>query len=267
MTVESTQGEVLAGQVVLVTGAGSGIGAATARACVAAGAAVSLLDRNEADVRAVAHALQAAGATASHQTCDVVDEEAVDRAVAATVERHGGIDHGVLCAGILYNGLVAETSLMQWRRTLDVNLTGSFLVARAVVRHLVATRRAGTVTFLSSEAGKHGSAYGAAYCASKFGVLGLMESLAAEVTASGIRVNAICPGDVETPMIAQNAREMAAARGLTADDYLARVQEGIPLGRLARPEEIAAVCVFLASPAASYISGASIMVDGGARGG
>jgi NAD(P)-dependent dehydrogenase (short-subunit alcohol dehydrogenase family) len=94
-------------------------------------------------------------------------------------------------------------------------------------------------------------------------VIGLMESLAAEVTGRGIRVNAICPGDVETPMIAQNMGEMSEVRSTTADSYRRRVEESMPMGRLARPEEIAAVCVFLASPAASYVSGASVAVTGG----
>ncbi|SRR5579883_1008246 len=258
---------MMAGQVVLVTGAGSGIGAATARSFAEAEAEVALLDRDEAALKAVAHELREHGYVVSQWVCDVTDEQAVAHTVRAAAEQHRRLDHAVLSAGILYNGLVAEMPLAAWQRTLDVNLTGSFLVAREAVRLMLSRGQGGTITFLSSEAGKHGSAYGGAYCASKFGVLGLMESLASEVTGRGIRVNAVCPGDVDTPMIVQNAREMAAARGLSEDEHRRRVLAAIPMARLARPEEVAAVCLFLASPAASYISGESINVDGGQLGG
>ncbi|HZS86801.1 MAG TPA: SDR family NAD(P)-dependent oxidoreductase [Chloroflexota bacterium] len=252
-----------ASRVVLITGAASGIGAATARAFVADGAEVALVDRTAEPLHALADELVAAGHTASAWVADVTDEEAVQWAVSRAVEWHGQLNGAVLCAGVLCNGLVVEMPLATWRRSLEINLTGPFLVSREVVRAMLDHNWGGAITFLSSEAGKKGAAYGAAYCASKFGVIGLMESLAAEVTGRGIRVNAVCPGDVETPMIAQNMREMAEARGTTADSYRRRVEESIPMGRLARPEEIASVCVFLASPAASYVSGASIDVAGG----
>ncbi len=274
MKVEQVHG-VLAGRVALVTGAGSGIGAATARAFAAAGAAVAILDRDERAALSTARLVEGDGGAALPLAADVADEAAVERAVAVVLDRHGRLDHAVLCAGILSNSLVAEMPLDLWRRTLDVNLTGSFLVARAVTRAMLRAGQAGrdgrdgvadgerTITFLSSQAGKRGGAYAGAYAASKFGVLGLMESLSREVTPRGIRVNAVCPGDVETPMIAQNVREMAAAAGVTEDEYRRDVARGIPLGRLARPEEVAGVCLFLASPAASYISGEAINVDGG----
>lgn len=255
--------DVLAGQVALVTGGAGGIGAATAAAFVAAGAGVAVLDRDGSGAGALASRLQVTGAPCSAWPVDVSDEGAVDRAVAGALARHGRLDHAVLCAGILYNGLVADMPLERWRRTLEVNLTGSFLVARAATRVLLASAAGGTITFLASAAGKRGAAYGGAYCASKFGLLGLMESLAREVTPLGIRVNAVCPGDVETPMIAQNAQEMAEALGITAVEYRRRVLDAIPLGRMAGPEEVAAACVFLASPAASYISGVALNVDGG----
>ena len=254
---------VLAGQAALVTGAGSGIGEAVARAFGDAGAAVALLDANAAALEALAADLAAQGVACGHWRADVSDPVAVEEAVAGAAARFGRLDHAVLAAGILHNGLVAEMPLETWQRTLDVNLTGSFLVARAVVRTLQASGTGGTITFISSAAGKRGSAYGAAYCASKFGVLGLMESLAREVGGRGIRVNAICPGDIDTPMSARNAAEMMRIRGLADEAYWRGVLDDIPLGRLARPQEVAAVCLFLASPAASYTSGASITVDGG----
>src|SRR5579871_5134831 len=177
---------MLAGQVVLVTGAGSGIGAATARSFAEVKAEVALLDRDETALSAVAGELREGGYVVSQWVCDVADERAVAHAVRAAAEQHRRLDHAVLCAGILYNGLVSEMPLAEWQRTLAVNLTGSFLVAREAVRLMLSWGRGGTVTFLSSEAGKHGAAYGGAYCASKFGVLGLMESLASEVTGQGI---------------------------------------------------------------------------------
>jgi len=269
VTVEQIRGGVLKSQVVLVTGAGSGIGAATARAFAAVGAAVMLLDRDEQSARQGARLIEHDGGEAMVLTADVTDEAAVERAVAQVLDRYGRLDHATLCAGILANSLVVDTSLDLWRRTLDVNLTGAFLVARAVTRAMLRAapdemvEGGRTITFLSSQAGKRGAAYAGAYAASKFGVLGLMESLAREVTAAGIRVNAICPGDVDTPMMTRNVRDMAATQEITEDEYRRNMAREIPLGRLAHPEEVASVCLFLASPAASYLSGEAINADGG----
>lgn len=231
---------MLAGRHAIVTGAASGIGAAAARALDEAGAAVTKLD---------------ASAGEGIIACDVTDERAVESAFAEATP----FTDVLHAAGVMSAGEVSTLTLTDFRRVIDVNLIGSFLVARAGARR-IADR--GTITLVASQAGRKGGAGWSAYCASKFGVIGLVESLAQELAARGVRVNAVCPGTVDTPMtrfaINQLADHKNTTPGEVRDDYLA----GIPFGRFATPAEVASVCVFLASPLAGYVSGASIVVDG-----
>jgi NAD(P)-dependent dehydrogenase (short-subunit alcohol dehydrogenase family) len=251
------------GQVVLVTGAAGGIGAATSLAFAEAGSIVALADCEETTLQSLASRMEAIGATVSLWTCDVTDEQSVISTVSGVINTHGRLDHVVHAAGVIASCSVEETSMSLWRQVLDVNLTGSFLVAREAVRAMLAARAPGSVTLVSSQAGKRGGRLGAAYSASKFGVIGLMQSLAQEVATNGIRVNAVCPGDVDTPMTTRNAESRAAQLNVSLDAVVTRMIESIPVGRLASPREIAAVLLFLASPAASYITGESINIDGG----
>lgn len=231
---------MLAGRHAIVTGAASGIGAAAARALDEAGAAVTKLD---------------ASAGEGILACDVTDELAVESAFAEATP----FTDVLHAAGVMSAGEVSTLTLTDFRRVIEVNLIGSFLVARAGARR-IADR--GTITLVASQAGRKGGAGWSAYCASKFGVIGLVESLAQELAARGVRVNAVCPGTVDTPMtrfaINQLADHKNTTPGDVRDDYLA----GIPFGRFATPAEVAGVCVFLASPLAGYVSGASIVVDG-----
>lgn len=231
---------MLAGRHAIVTGAASGIGAAAARALDEAGAAVTKLDASARD-----------GIIA----CDVTDERAVESAFAEATP----FTDVLHAAGIMSTGEVSTLTLTDFRRVIDVNLIGAFLVARAAARRIADQ---GTITLVASQAGRKGGAGWSAYCASKFGVIGLVESLAQELAARGVRVNAVCPGTVDTPMtrfaINQLADDRNATPGEIRDDYLA----GIPFGRFGTPAEVASVCVFLASPLAGYVSGASIVVDG-----
>lgn len=157
-------------------------------------------------------------------------------------------------------GSVADTPAAGFRRTIEVNLVASFLVARAAARRLPS---GGTLTLLSSQAGLRGSALWGAYCASKFGVVGLGQSLAQELAPRGVRVNVLCPGTIDTPMTTTAIEQVAAARGAdpaaVRDAYVA----GIPLGRLGEPADVAGACVLLASPLAAFVTGASLVVDGG----
>lgn len=223
-----------------MTGAASGIGAAAARALDEAGAAVTKLD---------------ASAGEGIIACDVTDERAVESAFAEATP----FTDVLHAAGVMSAGEVSTLTLTDFRRVIDVNLIGSFLVARAGARR-IADR--GTITLVASQAGRKGGAGWSAYCASKFGVIGLVESLAQELAARGVRVNAVCPGTVDTPMTRFAINQLADHKNTTPadvrDDYLA----GIPFGRFATPAEVASVCVFLASPLAGYVSGASIVVDG-----
>jgi NAD(P)-dependent dehydrogenase (short-subunit alcohol dehydrogenase family) len=178
---------------------------------------------------------------------DVTDEQSV-RSLFEVANSRGEIMAVVLAAGIVARGSVERMDSGTWRRVLEVNLTGSFLCAREASHYMLSG--SGSIVFMASQAGRKGAASWAAYSASKFGVIGLMESLAQELAPRGIRCNAICPGSVSGPMLYESADDLEYSRG------------AIPLGRFAMPQEIAAVAGFLCSEESSYISGASIVVDG-----
>ncbi len=238
----------IAGKVAVVTGAASGIGAAIAGAFASKGAQVALLDRNEDAVRARAAALPASTAW----TCNVADAENVEAVVAAVVAGTGRIDILVNCAGIVDLAPAESISLLAWQRTLDINLTGSFLMAQAVGRHMIA-RQSGRIVNLASQAGSVAIEGHVAYCASKFAIIGMTRTLAIEWGRHGITVNSISPTVVLTDL---GKKAWAGPKGeaMTAQ---------IPTGRFAEPEEIAAAALFLASDAAGMINGADLLVDGG----
>ncbi|MEQ8967523.1 MAG: SDR family oxidoreductase [Azospirillaceae bacterium] len=234
------------GRRVLVTGAAGAIGAAIARAFADCGAAVTALD-----------ATAGPGVTA----CDVTDEAAVEAAFDAVGEAAGGpVTDVVHAAGVVAIVPVAEQSVAEFRRVIDVNLTGSFLVARAAARRLTA---GGTLTFVSSQAGFKTGALWGAYGASKAGVNRLVDALAEELGPAGVRVNAVCPGTVRSAMLERAVPAIAARQGRNPATVAERYRAGIPLGRFAEPEEIASVCVFLASDHAGYMTGALVPIDGG----
>jgi NAD(P)-dependent dehydrogenase (short-subunit alcohol dehydrogenase family) len=235
-------GPVLAGRRILITGGAAGIGLATARRCLGQGAEVALLDRHSEAVASVAAELGCLGFVA-----DVADEAEVRRSVEAAAAGMGGIDGVVNAAGVMLRGSLAETDGATWRRVLDVNLTGPYLVARAALRHLQAARGdAAIVNIASGQALLPNAPDRSAYAASKGGLLNLGRALAAEL-APAIRVNSVCPGLVDTAM-ADGVRHNVA-------NYALR--------RLADPDEIAAAVVFLLSAQASYITGAALAADGG----
>ncbi len=231
---------LLHGRRAFVTGAAGEIGAAVVQAFRDAGAEVVGVDlRADGDVR----------------PCDVTDEVAVE----AAVEEAGPLDDVVHAAGVVSTGDVATLPLAEFRRVLEVNLVGSFLVARAAARRV---RQQGTVTLVASQGGLRGGAGWSAYCASKFGVIGLTESLAQEAAPRGVRVNAVCPGSIDTEMSRRVAVELAGRRGTTPDAVQEAYRTGIPAGRLGTPDDVAGVCVFLASSLASFVAGAALVVDG-----
>jgi NAD(P)-dependent dehydrogenase (short-subunit alcohol dehydrogenase family) len=238
----------LAGKVAVVTGAASGIGAAIAEAFAAKGARLALLDLNVEVVRARAAALPASTAW----TCNVADAESVEAVVAAIVAELGHIDILVNSAGIVDLAPAETISLAAWQRTLDVNLTGSFLMAQATGRHMIARRR-GRIVNLASQAGSIAIEDHVAYCASKFAVIGMTRTLAIEWGRHGITVNSISPTVVLTEL---GKKAWAGPKGEA-------MKAQIPTGRFAEPEEIAAAALFLASDAAGMINGADLLVDGG----
>ncbi|HPE35919.1 MAG TPA: 3-oxoacyl-[acyl-carrier-protein] reductase [Spirochaetales bacterium] len=243
--------QLLKGKQCIVTGGSKGIGLAVVKAFLAEGASVEYFSRSKSEEHGSLETLAAEhGATVAWVACDVADEKAVDAAVEATAAR-GPIDVVVNNAGVTRDGLVFRMQLDDWKAVIDTNLTSAFLVCRAAARHMI-KRRSGSIVNVSSVVGIIGNGGQTNYAASKAGLIGFTKSLAREVATRGVRVNAVAPGFVDTAMtdkIPEEAKEKLKAQ--------------IPLGRTARPEEIASVVVFLASDMASYITGEVVKIDGG----
>ncbi len=250
------------GRSAIVTGAAGGIGRAIALRLAADGLAVSLLDLPGA--RAGLDAAVAELATPGQALVgDVTDADAVDAAVAAHVARFGGLDVMVANAGIAVTAPLVETTASQWRTTLDVNLTGVFHCYAAAARQLISQGRGGRIIGAGSVAAHRGGKWQAAYSASKFAVRGMSQSLAQELAEHGITVNVYSPGVVATPMWESIDVALAGRNGTPVGSEMAAMVEGIPLGRLEVPADVAGVVSFLASPDSAYVTGQSIVVDGG----
>jgi NAD(P)-dependent dehydrogenase (short-subunit alcohol dehydrogenase family) len=243
-----------AGKVAVVTGAASGIGAATATALAADGARVALLDTG-ADAGAALAAALGGEAVARFWTTDVSRAEPVDRAVREAFERWGRIDVLVVSAGIQRYGTAIDTSDDEWARVLAVNLTGAWHAARACLRHM---KPGSAIVNVSSVQGLATQQNVCAYTASKHGLVGLTRSLAVDFAASGIRANVVCPGTVDTPML-----RWAASLDPEPQSVYDACRAMHPLGRIANPEEVARVVAFLASDDASFMTGSVVTVDGG----
>jgi NAD(P)-dependent dehydrogenase (short-subunit alcohol dehydrogenase family) len=240
----------LEGRRIVVTGAASGIGAAVARLAAAEGALVACLDRDGAGVAALAAELALPGHSAE---VDVTDPDAVKRALDGAAGALGGMDGLVNSAGIVALGPVEEMSLDTWRKVIDVNLTGTFLVSQAAVRHLRGAPDAAMVNIASAQA-LMPIAGSSAYAASKGGVQSLSKALAVEL-APDIRVNCICPGLIDTPMNAGLRKVPEDGPPVPLDRYALR--------RWGKAEEIAASIIYLLSKDASYVTGATLAIDGG----
>jgi 3-oxoacyl-[acyl-carrier protein] reductase len=247
------------GKVALVTGAAQGIGAATARRLAAEGANVAVVDLTAERGQPVVDEITAAGGVAVAYGCDVSDQASVDETTDAVVERFGRLDILVNNAGITRDNLLFKMSKDDWDAVLSINLTGVFLCSQAAQRHMVA-QRYGKIVNLSSRSalGNRGQVN---YAATKAGVQGLTATLALELGPFDINVNAVAPGYVATSMTAATASRV----GTSAEDHQAAAAANTPLRRVGQPEEIAAVITFLASDDASYVSGQTLYVNGGAR--
>jgi 3-oxoacyl-[acyl-carrier protein] reductase len=241
----------LAGRVALVTGAGRGIGAATAVALAQAGARVALVDRDTAGVEGTADAVGRAGGDALAISADVTDTAAVERAVDAIVAEWGRLDVLVNNAGIVRDATLGKVTDEDWTATLDVNLRGVMIASRAALRPMRAAG-AGRILSATSVVARMGNYGQTAYAASKAGIVGLTRAWARELGPLGITANAVAPGFIDTDM----------SRGVP-EKVLTALLARTAARRLGRPEEVAAVYVFLASDLASFINGAVIGVDGG----
>jgi NAD(P)-dependent dehydrogenase (short-subunit alcohol dehydrogenase family) len=249
----------LAGRVAVVTGGARGIGLACVRILAAAGAATCIWDRDSAEAKERAAELAANGLDVSWQGCDISDEEQVEEAMRALLARHGGLDIAVCNAGIGWVKPVTETTVDEWRKLAEINLTGAFITARRAVIAMREGSKKGSVVLVSSPHAHRTIPESGPYAATKAGVLGLMRALAVEAAAWGIRVNAVLPGPTDTPMLRAEAEYSDESIAATFE----RWGRARPLGRVGQPEEIANAVLFAACSLSSYMTGTEITVDGG----
>ena len=243
---------ILSGAVAIVTGGSKGIGRAVVAAFLKEGARVRYFSRTKAEAHEEFESLAAAsGGAVTWTECDVTDEKSVEAAVEAVAAEEGRIDVVVNNAGITRDNLVFRMTLEDWDAVLRTNLTSAFLVSRVAARHMI-KKRAGSIVNVSSVVGITGNGGQTNYSASKAGVIGFTKSLARELSARNVRVNAVAPGYIETAMT--QALPEAVREKTTA---------AIPLGRAGTPEQVAEAVLFLASDRSSYITGEILKVDGG----
>jgi len=242
----------LKGKVSIITGAGRGIGRATAVKFAQEGAPVVVCDVSQETVDETVAAIRAAGGEAEGFVVDVTKRAQIDAMVEAVMARFGRIDTLVNNAGIVMDAQLRKMSDAAFDRVIDVNLKGTYNCARAVVEIMI-SQGSGVILNASSIVGLYGNFGQTNYAASKFGVIGFVKTWSRELGRKGIRTNAVCPGFIETPILAS-----------IPDKVLESMRERVPLGRLGKPEDIANTYAFLASDEASYINGAVIEVSGGA---
>ena len=243
----------------IITGGGGGIGRAIALAFAATGRGLGLIDVEAGGLRDLAKEIAAIGGKVRIASADVGDGDAAREAVHRLAGELGGLDILVNCAGILRLGLIESFDASDWRETFRINVDGVFHASRAAIPHL-RDSRAGRIINMSSWLGKSGKAQYGAYCASKAAIISLTETMALELASDRVTVNAICPGIIAHTGMRDRAEADARQLGLASAE--ARIA-GIPLGRLGEPDDVAGIAVFLASGAAAYMTGHTVIVTGG----
>lgn len=275
----------LAGKVALVTGATAkrGMGHAIALRLAREGADVAVLDKHAVSrslfpgdegwrgLREEVEEIERLGRRAMAVTADLADAGAIDEAVGSVVAQMGGIDIFVNCAAIrgTPNVDIVDGNPREWKALFDVNLLGAFLASRSVARRMIDAKRGGKIVHFASLAGRMGAKGNAAYAASKWGVIGLVQTLALELAPHRINVNAVCPGMIITNLRDQHIEDGAKKQGITPEEFRANeyamVSKAIPIGRMGTAEDIADVVSFLASSRSDYVTGQSLNVCGGVR--
>lgn len=252
----------LSGQHALITGGGTGIGAAIAAALAAEGARLTLVGRRSDPLAATADALRSTGAKVATAAADVTLRAQVDRAFAAAREAHGPITILVNNAGAVQAAPFARLTEENWRGTLAVNLDALFSCCQAALEDVKAAQN-GRIVTIASTAGLKGYAYTAPYVAAKHGAVGLMRALATEFAASGLTANAVCPGFTATDIVEDAVANIAGKTGRSPDQARAELARFNPQGRLVTPEEVAAAVLWLCLPTSGSINGQAIAVAGG----
>ncbi len=248
---------MLKNKVALITGGGTGIGAAIAKRFTISGAKVAVTGRRLKPLKEIANKINGMALQA-----DVRDSNAMSQAIQSVVNQWGGLDIVVANAGVIAEGDVASFRDEDWQTTMDINLTGVTRTLHAALPTLAAGSKS-AIVIISSVAGLMGVPRGAAYCASKAGVIGLTRSMAVDIGPKGIRVNALCPGWVRTPMSDEEMATLAKEKGISVEAASEAVTRYLPLKRMAAPEEIATCAEFLVSDNASFVTGAVLVADGG----
>lgn len=247
----------LDGRVAMVTGAASGIGRGIALRLAEMGASVAVLDVDEVNGRKTAAMVEELGGTASFLSCNVRLAAECHRSVESVIERSGKIDILCNCAGVTVRKDVADLTEDEWDRVLDITLKGVYLLSHEVIPHMICSGGGGIINIGSGWSLK-GGPRAAGYCAAKGGVINLTRAMAIDHGKHNVRVNCVCPGDVETPMLLNECAQL----GENKEAFL-REAANRPLARIGKPEDVANAVLFLASPMSSWITGAALVVDGG----
>ncbi|MDG2005590.1 MAG: SDR family oxidoreductase [Novosphingobium sp.] len=239
-------------EVAFVTGASSGIGRATAKAFAEAGYSTAIIDLNEAGGNETEQIIKQAGGEAFFVKCNTADDDSVRNAVEETVKRYGRLDAAFNAAGIdgVTGTMTGDTAVEDWRRVIDVNLNGVWHCMRHQIQQML-KNGGGAIVNCSSTAGLRGAAYFGAYCAAKHGVVGMTKAAGIEYARQGVRINAVCPGMIETPMTSSEDMK----------EIIEQMAEASPIGRRGQPEEIAGAVLYLCSEGASFVHGQAIAVD------
>jgi NAD(P)-dependent dehydrogenase (short-subunit alcohol dehydrogenase family) len=247
----------------LLTGAARGIGKAIAREFSREGAAVVLTDVDSEALRSAAEEIAAeTGGKVLERSMDVTDFESIRSVVEGVTKRFGRLDILVNNAAVNAKGWVKDLPIETWKRVIEVNLTGQFLCCKAVLPQMM-RQNYGRIINIDSIAGKQGESAGSAYCSSKFGVIGLTQCLALEVAGNNILVNAVCPGPIPTELGELGIRQDAQLRGLSMDEFRNWFIQRTPFKRQGTPEQVARMCLFVASDDCDFTTGSAFNVNGG----